>query len=87
MYDRQKLYQFLYTNSDHNNVIALKQGEIAKQYGVSYQRLSGIIKEFIDLGMIEKRGHQYVVLYDPERVPWDKFTELRQRYLAARGSA
>jgi predicted transcriptional regulator len=86
VYDRKNLYKFLYSKCDHNNVISMKQGDIARQYGISYQRMSGIIKEFIDLGMIEKNGHQYVVVYDPDRVPWDKFDDLRKRYLAAQGS-
>lgn len=82
MFNREELYRYLYSHCDQNNVIGLKQHEIAKDYGISYQRLSEVMKEFVDLGMIEKQRHKFVVLYEPDKIPWDKFKELRKRYVA-----
>jgi hypothetical protein len=87
MYDRESLYRYLYSKCDQNNVIAIKQGEIAKEWGMSYQRLSGIMKEFVDLGMVEKIRHKWVCLYDPDKIPWDRFRALRKEYMAAQRDA
>ena len=87
MHDREALYRYFYNLCDQNNVIGIPQGDIAKIYGISYQRLSGVVKEFLDMGMLEKRGHKFVVLYDPDKIPWDKFRELRKSYMAAQQAA
>lgn len=84
MHSREELYRYFYSLCDQNNVIGIPQGDIARLYGISYQRLSGVMREFLDLGMIEKQGHKFVVLYDPDKIPWDKFYELRKSYMAAR---
>ena len=86
MHDREKLYRHFYQICDQNNVIGTSQGELAKNWGISYQRLSGVMKEFLDMGMIEKQGHKFVVLYDPDKIPWDKFKELRKEYMAAQAA-
>lgn len=81
MHDREALYRYLYKNCDQNNVVGMKQQDIAREYGISYQRLSGVMREFIDLGMIDKQKHKFVVLYDPDRIPWDRFADLRKKYM------
>lgn len=81
MFNREELYRYLYNHCDQNNVIGMKQNEIAKEIGISYQRLSEVMKEFIDLGMIEKQRHKFIVLYEPDKIPWDRFKELRKRYI------
>ena len=86
MHDREKLYRYFYDICDQNNVIGIPQGDIARIYGISYQRLSGVMREFLDMGMIEKQGHKFVVLYDPDKIPWDKFRDLRKNYMAAQAA-
>ena len=84
MYDREKLYRFLSENTDSSGIISMSQGEVAKNVGVSYQQLSEIMREFIDMGLIDKNGHKFLVVYDPDRIPWNKFKELRRRYVKAK---
>jgi hypothetical protein len=31
--------------------------------------------------MVEKNKHQFVCLYDPNKIPWAKFKDLRKRYV------
>jgi len=42
--------------------------------------MSMIVQEFIALGMMERNGKRFVVLYDPKKVPWDRYEELRRKY-------
>ena len=81
MHDREKLYRFLWSESDHDNVIRLKQGEIAKSFGISYQQLSSVMKEFTEMNMIEKTRSKFVVLYDPDKIPLDRYLVLRKAYV------
>jgi predicted transcriptional regulator len=84
MYDRESLYRFLYENSNASGIISLSQGEVAKRIGVSYQQLSGIMKEFVEMGLIDKNGHKFLVVYDPDKIPWDKFKQLRRQYIKSK---
>jgi hypothetical protein len=81
MHDREKLYRYLWDHTGANGAVSIPQGEVARDYGISYQHLSVIMKEFVDLGMIEKNKHQFVCLYDPNKIPWAKFKDLRKRYV------
>ena len=87
MHDRETLYRFLYDNCDVNGIISKKQGVIAQEFGISYQALSDTMREFIDMGLIDKNGHKFLVVYDPDKVPWDKFKQLRKRYMKAKAQS
>ncbi len=77
---RQPVYEAMWGLCDANNELSVTQGELAKRLGISYQRMSMIIQEFIALGMMERNGKRFVVLYDPKKVPWDRYEELRRKY-------
>lgn len=87
MYDRETLYRFLYDNLDVNGIVGISQGEVAKHIGVSYQQLSGIMREFIDMGLIDKNGHKFLLVYEPDKIPWGKFKQLRRRYVKAKAQS
>lgn len=84
MHDREALYRFLHEHSDTSGIVTMKQGEVAAEFGISYQALSEVMHEFIDLGMIDKNGHKFMVVYDPDKIPWDKFREHRRKYVKAK---
>lgn len=86
MHDREQLYRWLYDQCDPSNVIQISQGEVAKRYGISYQRLSIVMKEYQEMGMITKYGHQFTVAYHPDRIPWDKYLVLRKKYVESQNS-
>lgn len=87
MHSRERIYRFLWNIRDHRNVVALKQGEVANKLGISYQAMSEIFSEFKDLGLLQKHKHDFLVVYDPDKIPWDtKFKVLRQNYLASKNS-
>ena len=81
MHDREKLYRFMWENTGASNKIEMKQQELAVAFGISYQRLSIVMKEYTDMGMISKNGHSFVLQYDPDQIPWDKYVDLRHRYI------
>jgi hypothetical protein len=82
MHDREKLYRFLWETRDYKNRIGMKQGDVAKQFGISYQRLSIVMREFIGLGLIRKNKYEFTLIYDPDKIPWnDGFEKLRKKFL------
>lgn len=87
MYDRESLYRFLHENTNASGIISISQGEVAKHIGVSYQQLSGIMKEFVEMGLIDKNGHKFLVVYDPDKIPWDKFKQLRKKYIKSKAQS
>jgi len=82
MHSRESLYRFLWNNTNNKNVVSMPQGDVAKTFGISYQRLSIVMKEFIDMGLIAKYKHEFLLRYDPDKIPWDEFDKLRARYIA-----
>jgi len=79
--DRQDFYRFLWDHRDHRNVLGMPAGVAAREYGICYQHISDLLKEFCEIGLVKKNKHQFLLVYDPDRVPWDKFEVLRQRYI------
>src|SRR5690606_3020332 len=80
LFNRETVYRFLYDNLDENNNISLSQGEIGGILGMGYQHVSKVFKEFVTLGLMEKTGHKFTPLYEPDRIPWDKYEVLRRQY-------
>ena len=81
-HNREDLYRFMWQHVDYRGRLTLSQGEVAEQFGISYQRLSIAVNEFIGMNMISKYGHEFTLLYDPDRIPWDTgFQQLRKKYL------
>jgi hypothetical protein len=82
MHSREELYRFLWNNRDHRGVVNMPQGDVAKEFGISYQRLSIVMKEFIEMGLVRKTRHQFVPAYPPDKIPWDgAYLDLRKRYV------
>jgi hypothetical protein len=85
MHSRESLYRFLWDHRNQKNVVSLSQGEVAKEFGISYQRLSIVMREFLDMGIIVKHSHEFLLRYDPDKIPWgDKFDKFRNGYLASK---
>jgi DNA-binding transcriptional regulator GbsR (MarR family) len=82
MHSREELYKFLWNSRDNRNIVSMSQGEVAKQFGISYQRLSIVMSEFIDMGLVQKYKHQFLLRYDPRKIPWEDFNNLRAKYIS-----
>lgn len=80
VYNREMIYQFLHDNMDTNNILALSQGEVSELLGIGQYHCSRIFSEFVALGLLEKHKHDFVILYHPKKVPWDKYEIMRKRY-------
>lgn len=82
MYSRESIYRYLWSNRDHAGKVALKQGDVASDLGISYQAFSEIMKEFVEMGLVSKVRHQFTPLYNPDKIPWDgAYRDLRKRYV------
>lgn len=87
-HSREDLYRFLWEKRDYQGVVTMSQGEIAEEFGISYQRLSIAMSEFIGMNMIHKYRHRFTLLYEPDIIPWNNgFKDLRKRYLKSRNLA
>jgi len=83
VYDRESVYRFLWDSRDYSGKVALKQGEVAAELGISYQAFSEIMREFVEMGLVDKTRHQFTPKYNPDKIPWDgAYIELRKRYVA-----
>ena len=83
MHDRESLYRFLWNNRNQKNVVSMSQGDVAKTFGISYQRLSIVMSEFIDMGLVHKHKHEFLLRYNPNKIPWgEDFDKLRASYIA-----
>jgi hypothetical protein len=83
MHSREDLYRFLWDNRDQKNVVAISQGDVAKRFGISYQRLSIVMTEFQDIGLVSKYKHQFLLRYDPDKIPWgEQFDNFRASYIS-----
>ena len=82
VHSREDLYRFMWQHVDYRGKLSISQGEVASGFGISYQQLSVAVSEFIGLGMIHKTGHEFTLLYEPDKIPWGpKFKKLRRNYL------
>jgi|688.fasta_scaffold652820_2 hypothetical protein len=85
MHSREELYRFLWSNRNSNNIVNIPQGDVAKHFGISYQRLSIVMKEFQEIGLISKNKHDFLLRYDPDRIPWGKkFDKFRSHYISSK---
>lgn len=83
MHSREKLYRFLWENRNNKNVVSMPQGDVAKEFGISYQRLSIVMKEFQEIGLISKSKHEFLLRYDPDKIPWgETFDKFRSGYIS-----
>jgi DNA-binding MarR family transcriptional regulator len=87
-YDRKQVLEFLNENSDSNGFLTKNCRVLAKEVGMSYQSLSLIISEFIEMGYMkkygERRASRFRVLFHPDDCDWGpewlaKFKEIRQK--------
>lgn len=85
--NREHIYRILYTCTDHTGVINRSQGEMAELLEISYQQLSKIYSEFVDMGMMKKDKYKFTVLYHPDQIPWgSKYDQLRATYIKQNGA-
>jgi len=79
--DRERFYRILYDHCDRNGVLLETQRAMVEPLGITYQGVSTIITEFVAMGIIEKKGHTFRCLYEPDQIPWGPtFNEHRRRY-------
>lgn len=85
MHSREDLYRFLWANRNQKNVVGMSQGDIAERFGISYQRLSIVMKEFQDMNLIHKYKHEFLLRYDPDKIPWgEAFDRFRSEYISSK---
>jgi len=83
MHSREDLYRFLWNNRNNKNVVALSQGEVAANFGISYQRLSIVMKEFQEIGLVVRQKHEFLLRYPPDKIPWgETFDKFRSNYIS-----
>lgn len=87
-YDRKQILEFLNEYSDRDGFLTKTQRELAKLMGVSYQRLSVFISEFVEIGYMKKYGNhkatKFRVMHHPDDCDWgpeyqEKVKEIRRR--------
>lgn len=62
--------------------ITKSQTDMAVLLEISYQQLSKIYAEFVEMGMLKKDKHRFTVLYEPDQIPWDTdYKVLREQYI------
>lgn len=87
MLNREMVYRVLHSCSNRFGAIDRSQQEMADLLDISYQQLSIIYKEFIEMGMLEKDKHKFMVLYDPDKIPWgEKYDALRKKHIETNGA-
>jgi len=80
-FDREQVYRTISEYCDRYGNLTVTQRELAPVIGCSYQALSEIFSEFIEMKMIEKRHKKFRLLYDPDDIPWGPtFNKLRDAY-------
>lgn len=80
--DRESIYRTIYDYADRNGYLTVTQREMSNIVGMSYQAMSEVFSEFIDMGMISKSGRKFQIMYDPDEIPWDgKYKALRATYV------
>lgn len=85
--NREILYRLMYSCTDRNGIIQRSQQDMADLLDISYQQLSKIYKEFVEMGMLEKDKHKFILKYHPDEIPWDgAYKELRNKYIEKIGS-
>lgn len=83
---RERLYRVLWTLTDRRGVVQRTQQEIAELMDLSYQQLSVIMREFVEMGMMHKDKHKWTVLHNPNKIPWATgYKEMRDRYIQELG--
>lgn len=68
-FDREELYRLLWNDADRHGFLKRNQKDLAKEVGLSYQRLSEIMDEFIALGRVKKIGRRFQ-LRSPDSFTW-----------------
>ncbi len=77
----------LWSFTDRFGVIQGTMLELAKYCELSYQQLSKVCTEFVDMGLLSKDKHRFTVKYNPNDIPWgDEYLTLRQAYIEKVGS-
>lgn len=85
-YDPRQLYQYLFDNSDRYGIIVYTQKELADAIRVQRETINYIIKDFIEMGFMEKIGRStFKVLIKPEDIEWteevyNRLSELRKTH-------
>lgn len=68
--DRKLLHEFLWTTRDRSGFMTQKQGQLAKEFGVTAATMSLIFKELIDDNRVKKMGKRWLV-NDPAHLKWE----------------
>lgn len=70
-YDREKIYRWLYENSDSRGIVIFTQRQVSEKLDISYQSISTIYTDLIDIGYMKKHGRIYFeIIYDPDDLDW-----------------
>lgn len=80
MKNREIIYRCLWGCTNRDGQIIVSQQDLSKVLNISYQKLSQLFTEFTDLGMFRKDGWTFTVLYHPDKIPWERYEDLRAAY-------
>lgn len=76
--DRQLLHEYMWANTDRRGMFNLRQGDLAKSLGIHVVRMSYILAEMCEKGMLKKygttRNAKYQVI-NPDILKWETQTE------------
>ena len=87
MRNREQIYRVMSSCTDSFGNITKSQQDMADLLEMSYQQLSKVYTEFMEMGMLKKDKHRFTVLYDPEQIPWDSdYKVLRDQYIQNTGA-
>ena len=82
MRNREQIYRVLSSCTDSFGNLTKSQSELAELLEMSYQQISIVFREFVEMGMLKKNKHRFTVLYDPDDIPWSTdYKELRAKYI------
>ncbi len=72
--DRELLHQYMWENTDRRAMFKLRSGDLAKSLGIHVGRMSMILAEMVEKGMLVKYGTtsnaKYKVI-SPEILKWE----------------
>jgi len=84
---REQTYRMIWSFTDRFGVVQGHMQQISIYCGMSYQQLSKICTEFVDMGLFSKNKHRFTLKYNPNEIPWgDEYIELRKAYLEKVGT-
>lgn len=77
MYDREKIYQWLWANSDSQGIIIYSCQKCSQLLKIERKMMMNIFKEFVQTGHLIQDGQKFECTYPPSQWDWG------EEYLAA----